>query len=53
MKFFGMKIPEELTNIQCVKRTRVKSAGRENWVIVLILLMFVLTMIMIKQFLHL
>ena len=53
MRFFGMKIPKDLTNIQFVKGTRDKSKDIENLVIVFILLLFIVTMIMIKKFLHL
>jgi len=53
MRFFGMKVPKDLTNIQFVKATRDKSKDMENLVIVFILLIFIVTMIMIKKFLHL
>ena len=48
-----MKIPKDLTNIQFVKGTRDKSKDIENLIIVFILLLFIVTMIMIKKFLHL
>lgn len=53
MRFFGMKVPKDLTNIQFVKGSRDKSKVIENLIILFILLIFIATIIMSKKFLHL